>query len=303
MKSFNGYLTELHYKPAWQESLSSALFDLSARGGIKDLRIPLSPSIFKRIWPKTIRSTVFHVTDLVGIQRLIKLQGKKRSISGFYNMDWDMLSYGIRTEGGYVVELEGDVLAAGADDIASAPDKSGRRWIIVKTLLDPVTEHGLGGKKKLKGIKKDIESMLWGIIKTHAEYPELDWPIAKAWMELRSEKINDKKTMGLIIKDYMDGIEQVFKKHSVGLKSVLTDYTKKRTLTADPDSGDVPQWDELVVNNIKMKKIHVGGEYAGDFDEEGDEILSPYGFPYELWNSDQELSDYISQVIQKDQRR
>ena len=130
--------------------MSTALFDLP-RAGIVDVRIPLSPSIFKRIWPKTIGSTVFHVTDLVGIQRLIKLQGKKRSISGFYNMDYDMISYGIRTEGGYVVELVGDVLIAAPEDLATAPDKSGRRWITVSTLMNNPDDAspGIGGKAKL----------------------------------------------------------------------------------------------------------------------------------------------------------
>ena len=83
--------------PAWTESLSTALFDLP-RAGLKDVRIPLSPSIFKRLWPKAVRSTAFHVTDYDGIVKLKKMQGKKRSISAFYNMDYDMISYGIRTE-------------------------------------------------------------------------------------------------------------------------------------------------------------------------------------------------------------
>ena len=56
MKSFKGYLKEA---PAWTESLSDMLFDLP-RAGLVDVKIPLSPSIFKRIWPKPVRSTVFH---------------------------------------------------------------------------------------------------------------------------------------------------------------------------------------------------------------------------------------------------
>ena len=135
--------------------MSTALFDLP-RAGIVDVRIPLSPSIFKRLWPKSIRSTAFHVTDYDGVAKLKKMQGKKRSISAFYNMDYDMISYGIRTEGGYVVELEGDVLAAAADDIASAPDKSGRRWITLSTLLDPISDHGFGGGTKLKGFENEV---------------------------------------------------------------------------------------------------------------------------------------------------
>ena len=66
MKTFEGYLNEV----AWQQSLSIMLFDLP-RAGLADLKIPLSPSIFKRIWPESVRSRVFHLTDHDGIKKLI----------------------------------------------------------------------------------------------------------------------------------------------------------------------------------------------------------------------------------------
>ena len=107
MKTFKQYITEFDAidpfaiigKPAWTESLSTMLFDFR-RAGLKDAKIPLSPAIFKRIWPKSIRSKAFHLTDLIGIQRLKKLQGGRRSISAFYNMTDYMIQSGIRTEGG-----------------------------------------------------------------------------------------------------------------------------------------------------------------------------------------------------------
>ena len=302
MRTFKSYITEV----AWKESLSSMLFDLP-RAGISDVKIPISPAIFKRIFPKSIRSTVFHVTDVDGIAKLKKVQGKKRSISAFYNMDTSMIDYGIQTEGGYVVELEGDVLVAAEDDLATAPDKSGRRWITFSTLMNNPDDYpaGLGGKTKLKGMQKDIEEMMKTIVIKYQEPDDRRFlpDVNKSWIHLRRELEGDGKRLSLVIKDYFLYMESIMKQYSKKLAPLFTKYLKKRTLSVDPDSGDVPQWDELVVNNIKIKKIHVGGEFADDFDEEGDEMLSPLGFPYELWNSDQELSDYISQVIQKDQRR
>ena len=200
MKRFKEYLNEA---PAWTESLSTMLFSLP-RAGLVDVKIPLSPSIFKRIWPKSIRSTVFHLTNDEGLRALKKIEGGKRSISAFYNITTSEISYGIKTEGGYVVEMDADVLAASPDDIGSQPDKTGRRWLVWDTLTKT-----MGGTSKLRGMVKDIEKMMWGIIKTHAKYPELDWPIYKAWPELRTERINDKKVMSLIIRDYMDGIEKI----------------------------------------------------------------------------------------------
>ena len=68
MRTFKSYITEV----AWKESLSSMLFDLP-RAGISDVKIPISPAIFKRIFPKSVRSTVFHVTDVDGIEKLKKI--------------------------------------------------------------------------------------------------------------------------------------------------------------------------------------------------------------------------------------
>ena len=292
MKTFKNYLTEA--APAWTESLSTALFDLP-RAGLKDVRIPLSPSIFKRLWPKAVRSTAFHVTDLMGVQKLKKMQGKKRSISAFYNMDYDMISYGIRTEGGYVVELEGDVLAAAPDDIASAPDKSGRRWITLSTLLDPVSDHGFGGGTKLKGFENEVNEMMIEIIMDWADDPVGMPNVNKTWGHLHKEYKSDKKNLSLIIRDYIDGMEKIMKKYSKKLGPLFKDYTKNRTLNVDPDSGDVPQWDELVVNNFTIKKIHVGQEYGEDFQDDDD----IEGFPFNIWWDDKDLSDHIAKIVKK----
>ena len=83
------------------------------------------------------------------------------------------------------------------------------------------------------------------------------------------------------------------KKHSKSLRSVLTDYTNKRTLEPDPDSGDVAMWDELVVNNFTIQKIHVGPEFSPDFDG-ADDID---GFPFELYDDVGDMVDYINRTL------
>ena len=305
MKTFGGYLKERFQDwkkegaPAWTESLSTMLFDLP-RSGLKDLKLPLSPSIMKRIWPKSVRSKVFHVTDFDGVGKLKKLQGKKRSISAFYNMDDIIIQSGIKTEGGYVVELEGDVLAASPDDVSSQPDKSGRRWITFSTLMNTTTaaDPGLGGKAKLRGIDKDLENLLVEILEKNGVDVE---EAAKRqsnilglhWVGLGMKTGGKEKS--LIIKDYIDGMEKIMKKHSKSLGSVLTDYTKKRTLDPDPDSGDKAMWDELVVNNFKIQKIHVGPEFAPDFEDQDDID----GFPFELYDTPEDMVDYITKTVSR----
>ena len=304
MKSFKGYLKETFQDwksgsaPAWTESLSTMLFDLP-RAGLVDIHIPLSPSIMKRIWPKSIRSKAFHLTDFDGVKKLKGMQKGKRSISAFYNMDDYMISDGIKTEGGYVVELEGDVLAASPDDISSQPDKTGRRWITVSSLMNSPfdSDPGLGGKAKLKGIEKDIESLLVDIMAKNDLGPYkkalTTTEINKGWSYLG--KSTGGKEKSLIIKDYIDGMEKVMKKYSKKLGSILTDYTKKRTLDPDEDSGEKAMWDELVVNNIKIKMIHVSPEFSPDFEDEEDID----GFPFKMYDDTGDMVDYINRTVAK----
>ena len=298
MITFKQFIKEApHYKPAWTESLSTMLFDLP-REGLKDAKIPLSPAIFKRVWPKSIRSKAFHLTDLIGVQRLKKMQGKKKSISAFYNMTDYMIQSGIRTEGGYVVELEGDVLAAAPDDISSQPDKTGRRWLTFSTLMNKSTasDPGLGGASKLKKMEKDLQDLLVEILGKNGKGPYRAGDtnvIAKAWSYLGKSVGGKEKS--IIIKDYIDGMEKIMKKYSRPLKSVFTDYTKKRTLDPDPDSGDTAMWDELVVNNFKIQMIHVSPEFSPDFEDEEDID----GFPFKMYDDTGDMVDYINRTVAK----
>ena len=292
MKSFKGYLKEA---PAWTESLSDMLFDLP-RAGLVDVKIPLSPSIFKRIWPEPVRSRVFHLTDFVGVGKLKKMQGGKRSISAFYNINSQSIGDGIRTDGGYVVEMDADVLAASPDDIGSQPDKTGRRWLVLDTLTKT-----MGGASKLRGMEKDIEKMMWKIINTHSDYPKsmAEMSINAAWIELKDEREYYKKVMSLIIRDYMDGIEKIMKNYSKPLKSIFTDYAFDKELVPDPDSGDFALWDEIVVNNFKVKKVHVSAEFSPDFEGDDDPLEnSDFGWnvPFELYDDNKDLVDYIART-------
>ena len=294
MIRFKQYLKEA--PPAWTESLSTMLFDLP-RAGLKDLKIPLSSPIFKRLWPESIRSKAFHLTDYAGLEKLKKMQGGKKSISAFYNMDDYIIQSGIKSEGGYVVELEGDVLAAAPDDISSQPDKTGRRWLTWSTLLDPIHSNGMGGESKLKKMEKDLQDLLVEILIKNGMGPYKKGltirELNKAWIYLG--KSTGGKEKSVIIKDYIDGMEKIMKKYSKPLRSIFTDYTKKRTLDPDEDSGEKAMWDELVVNNFKIQKIHVGPEFADDFRDDDD----IEGFPFEVYDDVGDMVDYIARTVQK----
>jgi hypothetical protein len=239
---------------------------------------------------------VFHLTNDEGLRALKKMQGGKRSISAFYNINSQSIQDGIQTDGGYVVEMDADVLAASPDDIGSQPDKTGRRWLVLDTLTTT-----MGGASKLRGMEKDIEKMMWKIINTHSDYPKsmAEMSINAAWIELKDEREYYKKVLSLIIRDYLDGIEKIMKNYSKPLKSIFTDYAFDKELVPDPDSGDFALWDEIVVNNFKIKKIHVTWEFSPDFGPDLDDPLDSSdigGFPFELYDDNKDLVDYIART-------
>ena len=299
MLRFKQYIAEIGVnpfkiagKPAWTESLSTMLFDLP-RAGIKDIKIPISPAIMRRIWPKPVRTKVFHLTDFDGVKKVIKMQGGKRSISAFFNIEPIVLDTGIKSDGGFILEMIADILIASQDDLASQPDKTGRRWITLSSLMNNPTDAdpGLGGGAKLKGMEKDISGMLVDIVTKHSDITPLP-NINKAWNYLG--KSTGGKEKSLIIKDYIDGMEKVMKKHSKVLGALLTDYTKKRIQEPDPDSGDKPMWDELVVNNFKIEKVHI---VTGDDPEDWDE--TDFGLPVKVWNDRGDAADYITRTVSR----
>ena len=285
MKRFKQYLKEA---PAWTESLSKMLFDLP-RAGLKDLKIPISSPIFKRIWPESVRSKCFHVTGFDGVRALKKMQGKKKSISAFYNIKPASIEDGIQTDGGFVVEMMADILVAAPDDIGSQPDKTGRRWLVWSTILKE-----LGGGSKIKKMEKDLENLLIEILKKNGKDVKgiHQTVIAGSWTQLG--KKSDGKTKSLIIKDYIDGMEKIMKKYSKPLQSIFKDYTKKRTLDPDEDSGDTELWDELVVNNVKIEKVHISsGDEEGEWDE------TDFDLPLIEWKDSGDLADYIVRTVSR----
>ena len=284
MITFKQYLKEV---PAWTESLSKMLFDLP-RAGLKDLKIPLSSPIFKRIWPESVRSKCFHVTGFDGVRALKKMQGKKKSISAFYNIKPASIEDGIQTDGGFVVEMMADILVAAPDDIGSQPDKTGRRWLVWETIL-----KGMGGGSKIKKMEKDLENLLVEILLKNGKDVKgiHQTVIGGSWSQLGRK--SDGKTKSLIIKDYIDGMEKIMKKYSKPLHSIFKDYTKKRTLDPDEDSGDTELWDELVVNNVKIEKVHISsGDEEGEWDE------TDFDLPLIEWKDSGDLADYIARTVQ-----
>ena len=302
MKTFKSFILE---NVSRQSSLSSLLFDFK-RHSVDDVKIPLGSSIIERLWPDKIRSKVFHITDENGVEQLKKIQKSKKAISAFFNMNSYFLESGIQTDGGFVVELTGDILVAGPDDLNTEVDKSGRRYMAFQTLRQGYDGGGLGGGAKLGGMRRDLISMFKRLVDEYDEWIEPDSILGSvknikkdpffAWEMIGTNiKAASRRTQSFVfnmaIKDYLDEIEKVMKKNSKVLKSLFYDYAKNKIFRYEKGK-DQSQWDEIVVNNFVVDKIHVTPAYSQWY-EDGETM---YGFPIvrydDIWN----LESYIQKT-------
>lgn len=127
-KKRGGYIRESTNKIQWQDSVSAFM-----RKGW----VPLSTSIINKMIGGAYVQT-WHVTDASHIGNIMKLEGKKKSLSTFNASDSvysPITGKGMWTKGGVVVQMAGRLLAQGKDDLWSAPDKQGRRWVDPKYLF------------------------------------------------------------------------------------------------------------------------------------------------------------------------
>ena len=300
MKSFKGYITE---EVAWLQSTSKMIFDFGDKFSIK---IPVSSAILDKVFPDKIKTTVFHLTDVTKVEKLIRLQKKQKMVSSFFFMDTNYLTMGIKTGGGVVAELDGNVVVSAESDIMSMPDKTGRRWIELGTLAqygaieDDAVDmiYKLGDKYNWH---KDVEDS--AILSKAGElFKKLDLdlaPIANFGKYWELKGLLDNKSKSLLIKDYIDGMTKVLKKNKKTVGAALRDYSNKRITKRS--------WDEQLVNQFTIEKIHLlktqGGVSTVEMFIHIYDILKKSRIPVKDWKNDSPgLATYIKQVGKAEMR-
>ena len=289
MKTFKQYLNE---------RAGSSLSDLLFIPTIKDynrLMIPISSSMYKRIWPETLRATVFHTTDGDGVRTIAKLQGKKRQISAFFSMQAKYMEIGIVTQGGVhsVLEMDADVILSAKGDVMSHVDRVGRRYTTISDLQE--TSRFTDFKK----VEKDLEIMFSKLVNKYLTRGEFQSSMTDFQLWHMAKRKVDGKTMRLIIKDYLDGMESVIKKNIKTFSSSMLSYAKKR----ETDYS----WDEQVVNNFKVKTAHffklklLDGENSLTPEQnELMEFAKTKGWSVKMWDAPIELEIYTREVAKKE---
>jgi len=290
MKSFKGYLTEFV-----QQSTSDYVFDTPG-GDSSSLQIPISGPMFKRIWPDTIRATVFHTTDLRGLENLKRLEGKKKSISAFFSMMSRYMETGVATSGGVhvVVEMEADVLVSARDDIWSQVDKAGRRWVELSWFAN--AQWG-GTGPKFAVVERELNDLIRNLVVKHLEpilgnkaRTEFEFDL---WADMKRHLKGDGERLRLVIKDYFDGVEKILKKNKEVMGNIFYGYAKSKRMTDN-------SWDEQIVNNIKVKTVHVIKSAELD-DQVIADIKNMSGMPpVKVWDSSTDLEIYTREVVAKE---
>jgi len=255
---------------AHQMSLSELLFDSAGhgsdtsttstiRGGpgsvANNMWLPLSGSIFKRALPKEVRATVYHVTRMSNFDQLYAIQNSRRSISTFANMDRGPIAGGVQGGSGLVVEVDGNVLAASREDLFTIPEKSGRRLMAFNWFRGP------WGSDDVVKMAKGLERLLKTLVNKYGKSFDGKTPKGKGdwekWEYMRGAYVKAKskgdrsagRVMQKIVKDYLDGVEKVFKQNAKQVQAILTRYVEN--LKTDEN------WDEIVVDDFNIKKVWI----------------------------------------------
>ena len=334
MKSFKSYLLE-------DGPRQKSVFKIITS---KEFFIPFSTTLNKRIFGGNPKLTAFHIFSPHNTNTLIKNQGKRSGISTFTHCSnvesfKELMLIGIAHGGGFVAELEGDVLGKFSNDVYSIVDKSNRRWVEISNLSTPNNNFDekpyIDARDKfMKEIALDIwNSGLKSAGITHknifndyiirlgrGQEDDFDEMIKNPWFfkegdlvgggNLGNNKENVfskmirvlkfveddntnltkqyKKIKGLIIKQYMDAIENLLTKNKDEYKNAQLGI----------DSAINTGYNEVIMSNYKMAKV-----YAVYFDEnyKGKSSSKDYMKYLNTLSDENETNNYLKAYLQAHQ--
>lgn len=265
MKSFKQYITEVEHKfKSWK--WVSEIF-IHENGN--NFYVPLSPKLInRRIGRRQI--TALHVAGKQNIRNLINLQGSSKSVSAFSSVNQinhkqvsDFLKQGIWGGGGFVFELEGNLLMMWNSDANSVVDEQGRRWVYVKP--DTPQAH-----KEMTVVSDKLKDAMWDkivaiynsrredMIKPDSGVSHFGWPKVKSRHNEEDARVIGqrfvdwaitKKEKGMLIKAYYDEIDKLLTKYPGELFRGM--------FHSDPSvKGDFYVHNEVIVSNFNIKKVY-----------------------------------------------
>ena len=229
--------------------------------------VAMTPKVIKEIMGD-VPITTFHNLNPDAVKKqLPKVLGKKKSISTYTtDTEGHLLSGGgVQTSGGVVLEVEGKVLVAGTEDLASVPDEAGRRWLSPGTLGKIVGMKEFKGeagnqkfKKEIYKIDKKLEDMLFKY-KTSLLVMPTDPPDVKKRFPLFTGKQKAE-----LIKRWIDASNKFLLKNKKKIKKSFEDNVNNPKITKFMSSYG---YNELLVYDVKVKDAYIVIDIVGDPDD------------------------------------
>ena len=299
----------------WDLNLST--FDVI----IKRVPLFLTPSVIKRLSGGEFeRVKGWHVTGYENVEKLIKIQNKRNSISIARNIT-NQLLHGITSGGGYLVSITGNKMIESPIDLASDRTKEGIRFI-EKRKLNYGTHVVLNkawsfaAKKALDHLKtygdKEVlqrhyalafESLSTPMRASVAQQFDNDLDpdeIAKKLRKIENELTSStggynsmlsNRVQRLLTRDVADSqLQKHIKKAMSIFVSNYIDEMEKGLRKIKPDDIINPEdpgwgWDETIVSNIKVEKVYVLKDGAIRLNVEAENVmqmLDQKRVPYEI---------------------
>ena len=226
--------------------------------------VAMTPKVIKEIMGD-VPITTFHNLNPDAVKKqLPKVLGKKKSISTYTtDTEGHLLSGGgVQTSGGVVLEVEGKVLVAGTEDLASVPDEAGRRWLSPGTLGKIVGMKEFKGeagnqkfKKELYKIDKKLEDILYRY-KTSLLVMPTDPPDVKKRFPLFTGKQKAE-----LIKRWIDASNKFLLKNKKKIKKSFEDNVNNPKITKFMSSYG---YNELLVYDVKVKDAYIVIDIVGN---------------------------------------
>jgi len=209
-------------------------------------RVALYPKLMNSIIGKQKVSS-FHVSDLARYKGLKKVIGKKKSISTFSHVGKGSgldQARGIQTMGGLAFHIEGFLLGRSWDDIMSAPDKTGRRWVDIEKVVGEDSDYAFRGElEKKKVTREDYNERLEKATK-HLQDDERPYIEVQKDVKKITNQVDNK-----FIKDWMDVQNKFLMKNK---KAVFDNMTK-----GGLKDSYFKSWNEILVYDVKIKSAFV----------------------------------------------
>jgi len=225
-----------------------------SRNGREVHWLPITPKMMQRLL-KRERTTAIHITDLMSVKKLKKLENTAKSISTSTRHDDASIIHTVidtyaagnvstRGDGNVaaVVVVEGQPLIDVNEDIWTSVDKQGRRWTKTEDLLIQDQQLKRTVDEELRDMKsalvKKFQKLLWtdeGL----DTYRLLKKPVP--WEDV--SLVRDTKILNKIVVEFHKRVEKILKKYIKKIEEVST---------LQMSQGG---YNELVLSHIKLKKV------------------------------------------------